>query len=70
MAERAVRVAARHGIAPEDIIVDPLVFPCGTGDEGYIGGAVETIEAIRLIKAHLPSVKHDDQRVGGVFRAA
>ena len=57
VAERAVRVAAKHGIAPEDIMVDPLVFPCGTGDERYIGGAVETIEAIRLIKAHIPFVK-------------
>jgi 5-methyltetrahydrofolate--homocysteine methyltransferase len=37
--------------SPEDIIVDPSCF-CGTGDESYIGGAVETIEAIRLIKAH------------------
>ena len=50
-------MAVRHQIAPEDIIVDPLVFPCGTGDEAYIGGAVETIEGIRLIKAHLPSVR-------------
>src|SRR6185503_19673595 len=57
VAERSVRVAAKHGIAPEDLIVGPLVFPCGTGDERYIGGAVETIEAIRLIKAHIPFVK-------------
>jgi len=57
VAERLVRVAARHQIAPEDIIVDPLVFPCGTGDEAYVGGAVETIEAIRLIKARIPFVK-------------
>jgi 5-methyltetrahydrofolate--homocysteine methyltransferase len=56
VAERSVRVAAKHGIAPEDVIVDPLVFPCGTGDESYIGGAVETIEAIRLIKARIPFV--------------
>jgi 5-methyltetrahydrofolate--homocysteine methyltransferase len=41
----------------EDIIIDPLVFPCATGDENYIGGAVETIEALRLIKANIPYVK-------------
>ncbi|MGN5455937.1 MAG: methionine synthase [Candidatus Kurthia intestinigallinarum] len=41
-------------IAPEDIIFDPLVFPVGTGDEQYIGSAVETIEGIRLIKEKLP----------------
>ena len=38
----------------EDIIIDPLVFPCATGDENYIGGAVETIEGIRLIKEKIP----------------
>ena len=46
----------KYGIAPEDIIFDPLVFPCATGDENYIGGAVETIEGIRLIKQALPDV--------------
>ncbi|MBQ0140291.1 MAG: methionine synthase [Kurthia sp.] len=44
----------KWGIAPEDIIFDPLVFPVGTGDEQYIGSAVETIEGIRLIKEKLP----------------
>src|SRR5207237_2786166 len=33
------------------------VFPCATGDENYIGGAVETIEAIRLVKENIPYVK-------------
>ncbi len=47
----------RHGIEPEDIIIDPLVFPCATGDASYVGGAVETIQAIPLIKEHLPYVK-------------
>ena len=47
----------KYGIPPEDIIIDPLVFPCATGDENYIGGAVETIEAIRLIKEKIPYVK-------------
>ena len=44
----------KWGLAPEDIIFDPLVFPVGTGDAQYIGSAVETIEGIRLIKQHLP----------------
>jgi 5-methyltetrahydrofolate--homocysteine methyltransferase len=47
----------KYGIAPEDIIFDPLVFPCATGDENYIGGAVETVEGIRLIKQALPDVR-------------
>jgi cobalamin-dependent methionine synthase I len=29
----------RYGIEPEDIIIDPLVFPCATGDANYVGGA-------------------------------
>ncbi|MEK5217063.1 methionine synthase [Psychrobacillus sp. FSL H8-0487] len=44
----------KWGLAPEDIIFDPLVFPVGTGDQQYIGSAVETIEGIRLIKEKLP----------------
>lgn len=45
------------GIAPEDIIFDPLVFPIGTGDESYIGSGVETIEGIKLIKKEFPLCK-------------
>ena len=44
----------QYGIHPEDIIFDPLVFPVGTGDEQYIGSAVETIEGIRMIKETMP----------------
>ena len=47
----------KYDIAPEDIVFDPLVFPCATGDENYIGGAVETMEGIRLIKKALPDVR-------------
>ena len=46
-----------YGIAAEDIIFDPLVFPCATGDEQYIGSAEETIEGLRLIKQALPRCK-------------
>jgi 5-methyltetrahydrofolate--homocysteine methyltransferase len=63
--ERKLAVARRsyklltekYGLGPEDIIFDPLVFPCATGDENYIGGAVETVEGIRLIKQALPDVR-------------
>ncbi len=62
VAERSARLlTTKYGIAPEDIIIDPLVFPCATGDENYIGGAVETIEAIRLIKRQ-DSVRQDGAR--------
>ena len=49
-------LTTKWGIAPEDIIFDPLMFPVGTGDEQYIGAAEETIEGIRLIKQELPGV--------------
>src|SRR5437016_5078812 len=63
--ERKLEIAQRsyqlltekYGLGPEDIIFDPLVFPCATGDENYIGGAVETMEGIRLIKQALPDVR-------------
>ncbi|MGP8243360.1 MAG: methionine synthase [Bryobacteraceae bacterium] len=58
VAERSYQLLTeKYGIPPEDIIVDPLVFPCATGDANYIGGAVETIEGIRLVKASLPYAK-------------
>jgi 5-methyltetrahydrofolate--homocysteine methyltransferase len=63
--ERKLEIAKRsydlltkkYGMAPEDVVFDPLVFPCATGDENYIGGAVETIEGIRLIKEALPNTR-------------
>jgi 5-methyltetrahydrofolate--homocysteine methyltransferase len=58
IAERSYQLLTeKYGIAPEDIIFDPLVFPCATGDANYIGAAVETIEGIRLIKEKLPLAK-------------
>jgi 5-methyltetrahydrofolate--homocysteine methyltransferase len=44
----------QYGVPAEDLIFDPLVFPCGTGDVNYLGSAVETIEGLRLIKQALP----------------
>ncbi|HYP27072.1 MAG TPA: methionine synthase [Blastocatellia bacterium] len=63
--ERKLEVAKRsyklltedYGIRPDDIIFDPLVFPCATGDQNYVGSAVETIEGVRLIKQELPRAK-------------
>ncbi len=58
VAQRSVQLLTeKYGIPVEDIIIDPLVFPCATGDVNYIGGAVETIEGIRLVKENLPFVK-------------
>ncbi|MEI6082914.1 MAG: methionine synthase [Verrucomicrobiota bacterium] len=57
IAQRAHKYCIEHGIPEEDLIFDPLVFPCATGDENYIGSAVETIEGVRLIKENLPRCK-------------
>ncbi|HMI50469.1 MAG TPA: methionine synthase [Candidatus Saccharimonadales bacterium] len=58
IAERSSKLLIeKYGLGPEDLIFDPLVFPCATGDENYIGGAVETVEGIRLIKKALPDVR-------------
>ena len=58
ISERAhALLTGKWRFAEEDIIFDPLVFPCGTGDKNYIGSAVETIEALRSIKAHMPRSK-------------
>jgi 5-methyltetrahydrofolate--homocysteine methyltransferase len=58
VARRSVKLLTEDfGIRAEDIIIDPLVFPCATGDANYVGSAVETIEGVRLIKREIPHVK-------------
>ncbi|HJQ71644.1 MAG TPA: methionine synthase [Blastocatellia bacterium] len=58
IARRSYRLLTEdYGIRPEDIIFDPLVFPCATGDQNYVGSAVETIEGVRLIKQEIPHAK-------------
>jgi len=60
--ERKLEVALRshrlltenYGLEDRDLVIDPLVFPAASGDASYIGGAVETIEGLRLIKEALP----------------
>ncbi len=47
----------KYGIAAEDIIFDPMVFPVGTGDAQYLGSASETVETVRKIKAAFPETK-------------
>lgn len=60
--ERKVEIAKRsydlltnkYGFPPQDIIFDPLVFPCATGDENYIGSAEQTIHGVSAVKEALP----------------
>jgi 5-methyltetrahydrofolate--homocysteine methyltransferase len=63
-ADWKVRVAKRihdlavheYGLEPSDLIFDALTFPLGAGQEDLRRDAMETIEAIRRIKAELPGV--------------
>jgi 5-methyltetrahydrofolate--homocysteine methyltransferase len=58
IAERSHRLLTeKYGFPEEDIYWDPLVFPCGTGDEKFLGSAIETIEGVRLIKQRFPRTK-------------
>jgi 5-methyltetrahydrofolate--homocysteine methyltransferase len=58
IAERSYALlTGKYGIPARDLIFDPLVFPVGTGDQNYIGSAVETIEGLRLIKSRFPECK-------------
>ena len=61
-ADRKLEIAKRifaiavdeYGLHPEDLIFDALTFTLATGDPEYDRSAIETIEAIRRIKAELP----------------
>ncbi|MFT3774619.1 MAG: methionine synthase [Minicystis sp.] len=58
IARRSHEILTRDfGVEASDIIFDPLVFPCATGDANYIGSATETVEGIRLIKEAFPECK-------------
>jgi 5-methyltetrahydrofolate--homocysteine methyltransferase len=46
----------RYGLAPEDLLFDPLALTLGTGMDESRGDGMATIEGIRLIKAELSGV--------------
>jgi 5-methyltetrahydrofolate--homocysteine methyltransferase len=62
--EHKVRVAKRiydiavneYGLAPHDLIFDPLTLPLTTGDIAEANGAKNTLEGIRRIEAECPGV--------------
>ncbi len=45
-----------NGLRPSDLLFDALTFTVGSGDETLRDAAVQTVEAIRMIKAELPGV--------------
>lgn len=56
--ERAYKLLTeKAGVAPNDIIFDPNVLTVATGLEEHRNYAVDFIEAVRWIKANLPSAR-------------
>ena len=43
-------LTGEYGVPGEDLIWDPLTFPCATGEASYAGSAAETLAGLRLIK--------------------
>lgn len=58
VARRSYRILTQdYGLDASDIWWDALVFPCGTGDENYIGSAGSTVEAVRQLKEEMPATR-------------
>jgi len=47
-------VTVKHGISADSLFFDPLTFTVGSGDKKLRDAAVQTLEAIKKIKAELP----------------
>ena len=56
--ERAYRLLIdKAGFEPEDIILDPNIFPVGTGIDTHRDYALNYLEAVRLLKQRCPGAK-------------
>jgi len=61
-ADHKMAVAARlyevvthdYGLHPHNLLIDPLTFTLGSGDEAFRRAGIETLEAVRRIKRELP----------------
>ena len=47
----------RYGLSPSSLLFDPLTFPLSTGGEDLRQDGMETLEAIKRIKAEMPGVR-------------
>ena len=57
VAKRIFELATeKYGIHPQDIIFDALTLPISTGQEDYRTAGIETLNAVKRIKAELPGV--------------
>src|SRR5208337_3588555 len=53
----ALTAVKKYGIRPVDLIFDALTLPISTGQEDYRTAGIETLKAVKAIKAELPEVK-------------
>src|SRR5215472_16292280 len=57
IAKRIYQLAVeKYGIRPSDLIFDALTLPISTGQEEYRTAGMETLNAVKRIKAELPEV--------------
>ena len=57
VAKDIVENAARHGVAPSQIYIDMNIFPLGSESDPSMNFALESLEAIPLIKAIHPDLR-------------
>ncbi len=57
VAKRLVDFCVERGLKAEEIMIDPLTFTICSGDKTLRDAALQTLEAIRRIKAELPGVR-------------
>ncbi|MBN2046238.1 MAG: methionine synthase [Anaerolineaceae bacterium] len=57
VAKRIYAVAVEMGLNPENLVFDLLTFTLSTGQEELRTAAIETMEAIRMVKAAMPEVQ-------------
>ncbi|HJV23522.1 MAG TPA: homocysteine S-methyltransferase family protein, partial [Holophagaceae bacterium] len=57
IAERLVKlVVEEYGFHPSDLLIDPLTFTLGSGDEEFRGSAMATLDALKEIRRRWPGV--------------
>ena len=57
VARRLTTLAAEYGLGPQDLLIDPLTFTLGSGDEDSRRSALDTLAGLRLIKAGIPGAR-------------
>ncbi len=57
IAKRLTEFCVERGLKAEELLIDPLTFTVCSGDKTLYDAALQTLEAIRRIKAELPGVR-------------